>query len=263
MSQKLKSITIAGQKFEIEQNSEIDLAGKADLVEGKVPVEQLPEETNEYSTVEFGGSRLEQVYTTGSGNSKETLFEFDLSGLKNRINLVGGENLFVFPVGKSIVRFKNININKKYTIVHGGIWNIATITETETTISKLVVFQFVESRVGTVTSSGAAGYTNTKYIGYARYLEDEGSVNYISHNIDHSNLTNTIENFNGVIVYSNYDNETSWNDANISEETGWSYPNMSGSISGFINFTFTPKYFFSGNKVAYNVEIYTEYGDFN
>jgi hypothetical protein len=43
MSQKLKSITIGGQKFEIEQNSEIDLAGKADLVDGKVPSEQLPE----------------------------------------------------------------------------------------------------------------------------------------------------------------------------------------------------------------------------
>jgi hypothetical protein len=42
MSQKLKSITIAGQKFNIEQNSEIDLAGKADLVEGKVPITQLP-----------------------------------------------------------------------------------------------------------------------------------------------------------------------------------------------------------------------------
>jgi hypothetical protein len=61
MSQKLKSITIAGQKF--------NLAGKADLVNGKVPASQLPsyvddviEVTNFASLPETGESG--KIYVT-------------------------------------------------------------------------------------------------------------------------------------------------------------------------------------------------------
>jgi hypothetical protein len=91
MSQKIKSITIAGQKFNVEQNSEIDLAGKADLVDGKVPLEQLPEppapaEWTEVEWVDFTTDSLvvpeldasKQIVVQVLENDSESLFFVEL-----------------------------------------------------------------------------------------------------------------------------------------------------------------------------------------
>jgi hypothetical protein len=116
----LKSITIDGTKFDLPEG--VDVSSKADLVDGKVPLSQLPapaslfQEEVVISTIPTNG-----IIDLSTYNNKIVILSdtFSISNDDNRITLIVPKNIQVVWSGGG-ENIPNFNCQFGYTPTYGG-----------------------------------------------------------------------------------------------------------------------------------------------